>query len=218
MNVELARFNMIEQQIRPWDVLDDRVLTTIAAIPRESFVADGDQTLAFADINLPIGHQQVMMAPKVEARLLQALAPTEGDTVLEIGTGSGFFTALLAKMAGQVYSVDIYADFTTEARHKLAAQGLHNVTLETGDASLNGWPKHGPYDAIAITGSYPVLPEGYQRSLKMGGRLVAIVGEAPVMEAILITRIGEAAWSRESLFETVLPPLRNAYCPPSFVF
>ena len=217
MNVELARFNMVEQQIRPWEVLDDRVLSTIIDTPREFFVPETASRLAFADVEIPIGHNEVMMSPKVEARMLQALAVLEDDSVLEIGTGSAYVTALLATLAKQVYSVDVYADFTAEARDKLAQRNIRNVTLETGDAS-KGWSQHGPYDAIFISGSLPELPLTFQESLKVGGRLVAIIGQSPVMEAIVITRTGENSWGQESLFETTLPALRNAVVPPVFEF
>lgn len=217
MNVELARFNMVEQQIRPWDVLDDRVLTAILNTPREEFVPQESKSLAFVDIDVPIAHNEVMMSPKLEARLLQALGVAEDDVVLEVGTGSGYVTALLAKLAKHVYSVDIYADFTSEARERFEKDTVKNATFETGDA-VNGWPQHGPYDAIFISGSLPVLPEAFQNSLKIGGRLVAIVGQAPTMEAVVITRSGENAWGQESLFETVLPALRNAVTPQTFDF
>ena len=217
MNVELARFNMVEQQIRPWDVLDDRVLSAILNTPREFFVPETASALAFTDVEIPIAHNEVMMAPKIEARLLQALGVQEDDIALEVGTGSAYVTALLAQLAKQVHSVDIYADFTAEARDKLAQRDIQNVTLETGDAS-KGWSEHGPYDAIFVSGSLPELPQSFQNSLKIGGRLVAIVGQAPIMEAVVITRTGENSWGEESLFETVLPALRNAVAPVSFDF
>ncbi|MFZ5592937.1 MAG: protein-L-isoaspartate O-methyltransferase family protein [Pseudomonadota bacterium] len=217
MNVEQARFNMVEQQIRTWEVLDPRILDLIGNMPREEFVPAQYRDLAFADIMIPLGHGQVMMEPKVEARLLQALAIEPSDTVLEVGTGSGYFTALLARLGKHVHSVDIFPDFTGSAQRTLAGHGINNVTLETGDAA-KGWNKHAPYDVIAITGSLPVLPEIFLHNLKPGGRLVAVVGEAPVMEAILVTRAGEGAqWARESLFETNIPPLLNT-ARPQFVF
>lgn len=217
MNVEQARFNMVEQQIRPWEVLDPRILDLIGSMPREEFVPAQYRDLAFADIMMPLGHGQVMLEPKVEARLLQALAIEPSDAVLEIGTGSGYFAALLAKLGKHVYSVDIFPDFAENAQCALVRHGISNVTLETGDA-VAGWNRHAPYDVIAITGSLPVLPEVFLHSLKPGGRLVAIVGEAPVMEAVLVTRAGEGAqWARESLFETGVPPLLNA-TRPQFVF
>lgn len=217
MNVEQARFNMVEQQIRTWEVLDPRILDLIGNMPREEFAPAQYRDLAFADIMIPLGHGQVMMEPKVEARLLQALAIEPSDTVLEIGTGSGYFTALLARLGKHVHSVDIFPDFTGNAQRALAGHGINNVTLETGDAA-KGWNKHAPYDVIAITGSLPALPETFLHGLKPGGRLVIVAGEAPVMEAVLVTRAGEGAqWARESLFETNIPPLLNT-ARPQFVF
>ena len=212
-----ARHNMIEQQIRPWDVLDQRVLDLIANLPRERFVPKAYLSLAYADLNIPLGHDQVMMAPKVEARLLQALHVQPSDSVLEIGTGSGYLTALLACSAKHVFSVDIYPDLVDEARRRLADQGIDNVTLETGDAA-NGWDHHAPYDVIAVSGSVPILPEALRLSLKRGGRMFVITGDPPVMEAKLITRSGDREYTEQGLFETVLPPLVNAPQPRRFTF
>jgi len=217
MDIERARFNMIEQQIRPAEVLDSRVLDAIAATPREAFVPADYRDLAFSDTNIPLGHDQVMMKPILEARLLQALNVQPTDKVLEIGTGSGYFTALLAKLGGHVYSVEILPELLEQARIKLAAQGIANVTLEQGDAA-RGWDGNNPFDVIAITGSLPILPESYQRGLTVGGRMVVIVGTAPAMDVRLITRVAEDQWTSESLFETVLPALTNAVQPPAFVF
>lgn len=217
LNLAQARHNMIEQQIRPWDVLDQRVLELIAALPREDFVPAGYLSLAYADINIPLEHGQTMMAPKVEARMVQALELKPRDTVLEIGTGSGYVTALLAKSCKHVHSVDIYADFVQRAAQKLTGHGITNVTLENSDAA-NGWGAHQPYDAIAVTGSLPILPEQLRRQLKVGGRLFVVTGDEPVMSAQLIIRVSEDGWSQRTLFETVLPPLVNAPQPPRFVF
>lgn len=217
MNLEQARHNMIEQQIRPWDVLDTRVLTLIKELPREAFVPPAFLKLAYADIQIPLGEGEVMMEPKLEARMMQELDVRPKEKVLEVGTGSGYVTALLARAAKHVYSVDVHAGFTEQARARLAAFDIANVTLEIGDAS-RGWNTHGPYDAIAVTGSLPVLPEAFQQSLAMGGRLFVVVGEAPIMEALLITRVTEDAYTRESLFETNLRPLVNAHRPERFVF
>jgi protein-L-isoaspartate(D-aspartate) O-methyltransferase len=216
MNMEQARFNMIEQQIRTWEVLDPAVLDLLGRVPREDFVPAKYRNLAFADLNIPLGHEQVMMAPKVEGRLIQALGIKPNDTVLEVGTGSGYLTALLANLAKHVYSVDIFPEFKPQAQQKLAALGLSNVTIETGDAAL-GWERHGPYDVIVITGSFPLYPEHYQRSLRVNGRMFVIAGRAPAMEALLVTRVG-ADWMRESLFETDIPALINAPQPQPFVF
>lgn len=216
MNLEQARHNMIVQQIRPWDVLNDQVLETVAQTPREEFVPAEYRSLAFIDTTIPLGHGEVMMEPKLEARMLQALEIGAGDTVLEIGTGSGYVTALLAKLGRHIFSVDINAEFTESAGKKLIAHGIDNVTLDTGDAA-NGWGQRGSFDVIAVTGSLPVLTEDFQRELNIGGRLFVIVGTAPIMEAHLITRIGENDWRSESLFETVVPALKNAPNGQSFV-
>lgn len=209
MNFEQARHNMIEQQIRTWEVLDQRVLEVLAQVHREDFVPPQFKNLAFSDLSVPLGRGEVMMPPKVEARMLQALDVRADESVLEIGTGSGHVTALLATMGRHVYSVEIVPEFKVDAARKLAAHGFDNVTLDVGDGA-NGWDRHGPYDVIAVTGSLPTLPESFEQSLNIGGRLFAVVGESPVMEAILVTRVGENEWARESLFETDIPPLANA--------
>ena len=209
MNFAQARLNMIEQQIRTWDVLDQKVLDLITRMPREDFVPEEYRLLALADTQLPLAHGQCTMTPKLEARLLQALDVRKDDKVLEIGTGCAYLTALLAASAGHVTSVDIYPEFTEQAAQKLARYHLNNVTLETGDA-LHGWSKGSPWDVIAVTGSVPVLDSCFQEQLADGGRLFVIVGVSPVMEALLITRIGLQEWSREVLFETDLPPLVGA--------
>jgi len=217
MNVEQARHNMIEQQIRPWDVLDPRVLELLHEVPREEFVPGAFRHLAFVDMNIPLGHGEVMMAPRVEARLLQALEINPGDRVLEVGTGSGYFTALLARLAATVVSVEIEPEFVASARDKLAAHGFSNVTVEGGDGA-RAWDQHGPYDVIVLTGSVPVLPEGHRQALALGGRLAAIVGSAPVMEATVVRRTAADGWQSMALFETELPPLRNAEAPARFEF
>jgi protein-L-isoaspartate(D-aspartate) O-methyltransferase len=216
MNFEQARFNMIEQQIRTWEVLDQRVLDVIASTPREDFVPERYRQLAFADINIPLDHGQAMMQPKLEGRILQVLAIQPSDSVLEIGTGSGYLTACLAKLGRNVHSVEIFPELTHAAQKRLAAHAIQNVALRIGDASA-GWDVDAPYDVIAVTGSTPVLPPGFQQGLAIGGRLFVVVGQAPAMEALLITRVGENEWTRESLFETVLPPLVNASQSPRFV-
>ena len=216
MNFEQARFNMIEQQIRPWEVLDERVLDLFMAIHREDFVPPTSRQLAFSDICLPIGHGETMMSPKVEGRLLQSLQIHPTDRILEIGTGSGYLTALLARSGSQVVSVDIHADFTRAAGARLENAGFRNVRLETGDA-VSGWGDD-QYDAIAVTGSLPELQGRFQRQLRPGGRLFVILGTEPIMEACLITRRGDKAWSTESLFETSIAPLIGAEPGPRFVF
>mgnify|MGYP000007617454 FL=1 len=217
MDFEQARFNMIEQQIRPWDVLDDRVLQVISGTPREEFVPERYRALAFSDISIPLEHGEVMMPPKLEGKLLQSLTLQPADSVLEIGTGSGYLTACLAKLAGQVHSVDIHADFVEQARTRLQQHGISNVSLEVTDAA-SGWSAGGGFDAIAVTGSLPVLHRGFHQALNPGGRLFVIAGRPPIMQALLITRVGEQEWNQESLFETAIPPLVNAPQPEAFTF
>jgi len=216
-DIERARFNMVEQQIRPWDVLDQRVLDLLFRVHREDFVPPQYRALAFVDMEVPIGHGEKMLAPRVEARMVQELALEPRDRILEVGTGSGYMTALLASLGGHVFSVEIVPAFTQAAGALLAAHGITNVTLETGDAA-RGWDRHGPYDAIVLTGSVPVLPDAFPRSLRPGGRLIAVVGEPPVMEAQLITCATAGAYSTTGLFETCIAPLKNAVQPERFVF
>lgn len=217
MNIEQARHNMIEQQIRPWDVLDQRVLEQIQSTPREDFVPSAYRNAAFTDMMLPIGHDQYMLEPKLEARIIQALAVQPHYKVLEVGTGSGYMTALLAGMAREVVSVEIVPELHEEAKKRLARHGIDNVLLELGDAS-NGWDAQQPYDAIAVTGSLPGIPKGLRENLQNGGRLFAIIGEEPAMEAVLITRINANEWREEILFETVVPPLMSAQKVQHFSF
>lgn len=217
LNFEQARYNMIEQQIRTWDVLDQRVLDAVAATRREDFVPAEFRRLALADTQIPIGRGEVMMAPKVEARMLQSLQIQPGDTALEIGTGSGYVTALLARLTSWVTSVEVYADLSAAAQARLDAAGIGNVTLAVGDA-LRGWRAPAHFDVVAVTGSVPIMTAALNDHVKVGGRLFIIVGEAPVMEALLLTRTGMESWARESLFETVLPPLVGAVKPRRFAF
>lgn len=216
MNIEQARFNMIEQQIRTWEVLDLTVLDLLHEVPRERYVPVAYRGLAFADIEIPIGHGRSMLTPKLEARMLQELHVKKTDSVLEIGTGSGYMTALLAKQAKDVTTVDIDAGFTNAALHKLQQQGIFNVKYQTGDGA-SGWGS-GLYDVIVLTGSVPVLPDTFQQQLKPGGRLLAIVGEAPAMTAVLVTCEAPGVFSRISLFETCVPQLDNALQPEAFHF
>lgn len=215
-NFEKARHNMIEQQIRPWDVLDQRVLDTIAGVPREDFVPERFRNLAFSDVAIPLGRGEFMMKPNIEARLLQALAVQPDDHVLEVGTGSGYLTACLAQLATGVVSVDIIPEFTEAARGKLKTHGATNVALRVGDAS-RGWGER-CYNAIAVTGSVATVADHWRQSLSLNGRLFIVVGQPPVMEALLITRVGEREWLQESLFDTDLAPLRNAAPTKAFVF
>jgi len=217
MNIDQARFNMIEQQIRPWDVLDDRVLKVISSTPREDFVPERYRSLAFSDISIPLDHGQVMMPPKLEGRVLQSLDIRPTDRILEIGTGSGYLTACLAQLGQSVHSVDLYEDFIEQARARLQQHGISNATFEQADAAA-GLASEGGFDVIAVTGSLPVLHQGFHGKLNPGGRLFVIVGKPPIMQALLITRIGEQEWNQESLFEISLPPLINAPEPESFSF
>jgi len=214
---QLARHNMVVQQIRPCNVVDDHLLELLESVPRESFVPADCESLAFADIQIPLGHGQGMMKPLVEANMLQALNVQPTETVLEIGTGSGFVTALLAKSARHVHSIEINPELSAAAAHNLEQQGIINVTLEVGDGCTNSSSTN-TYDVIAVTGSLPLLEEHFQHSLKVGGRLFVIIGEGPAMEALLITRISDNEWQHKSLFETNIAPLQNAPAPQHFEF
>ena len=217
MNIEQARFNMIEQQIRPWEVLDPSVLSLLSVVRREAYVPEAQRDLAFADVELPLGYGQSMLAPRVEARILQELAIKNTDKVLEIGTGSGYMAALLAAKAEFVYSVEIVPELVEFARANLKRAGVANVSVDLGDGA-HGWPLYAPYDVIVLSGSTPVLPETIQQQLRIGGRLVAIVGEAPAMQVKLVTRTGEDAYTAITVFETVAAPLVNAQARSAFVF
>jgi protein-L-isoaspartate(D-aspartate) O-methyltransferase len=216
MDIELARSKMLGQQVRAWEVLDPHVLDVLGGLPRERFVPEAYRNLAFADTQIPLGHGEAMLAPKVEGRLLQALAVQPEDQVLEIGTGSGFLTACLARLGRQVHSVDIQSEFTRRAGQALAELGVANVELETRDSATLDWCER-RFDCIAVTGSLPELPASFQERLAVGGRLFVVVGTGPVMEARLLTRVDERAWSVQHLFETELAALRNAHRTPRFV-
>lgn len=216
MNVEQARFNMVEQQIRTWEVLDQKVLDLMAQVPREDFVPAAYRNLAFADTCIPLEHGQSMMLPRVEARMLQALQVSPSDRILEIGTGSGFVTALLARLGGHVASIEIHEPLSSSARQRLDAHGVENVDIHTADGS-RGWEQSAPYDVIAVTGSVPVAEGKFQNDLAVGGRLFVIVGQEPAMEALLITRNSETQWATDCLFETVLAPLIGVEEPERFV-
>lgn len=221
MNYEQARYNMVEQQIRPWDVLDQRVLDVISRIPREHFVPAPYKTQAYIDTRIPLAEFNAiiytMMNPNVEGRLLQHLNIGSDDIVLEIGTGSGYLTACLAALGRNVDSVDINPDMTEMASTNLAALEVSNINLSTEDAA-KGWKLKPSYDAIAITCSLSEVPMVYKQTLKEGGRLFVITGEAPAMQARLVTRLGKEDWSEQVLFETSIEPMANRTIPETFVF
>jgi protein-L-isoaspartate(D-aspartate) O-methyltransferase len=217
MNFEQARFNMVEQQIRPWEVLDPDVLGLLFEVKRELFVPAPHAALAFADMEIPIGHGEAMMQPKVEARILQELALRPEETVYEVGTGSGYLSALLARRARHVTSAEIHEDLHRAAAANLARAGAANVTLLLGD-SARAPLSESAFDVIVLTGSTPVLPEAFLDRLNTGGRLFAVVGEAPVMKAVVATRGAGGAICRTEVFETILKPLVNAQAAARFRF
>jgi protein-L-isoaspartate(D-aspartate) O-methyltransferase len=216
MDTLAARQQMVDQQIRTWEVLDPRVLDVFATVPREAFVPPEYRELAFADTPIPIGFGQSMLAPKIQGRILQALSVAAGDRVLEVGSGNGYLAACLSLLGSSTRSIDIHPQFTALATANLRAVARASVEFETRDAFASA--PLGEYDAIAVTGSLPVYDARFERSLRVGGRLFAIVGEAPVMDAILVRRVDTAEWIRESLFETVVEALINATAAQRFVF
>ena len=216
MDFERARFNMVEQQIRPWEVLDRAVLDLMERAPRDAFVPNEYRRLAYADTAVPIGHGEAMLPPKVEGRLLQALGIGSEERVLEIGAGSGFLTWLLAQRAAHVTGVELKPALAERARANLAAHRVGNATVEVGDGR-RGRDRGAPYDAIVVGGSVPVREPAFEEQLAVGGRLFVVIGAAPAMEATLVQRIGEREWTRKSMFETVLPPLTGADAPGRFV-
>lgn len=217
MNFERARFNMVEQQVRPWEVIDERVLSQMESIQREDFVPVRHRKLAFADLSIPLQHGEAMMRPKVEGRMLQALGLTEDETALEIGTGSGYITACLAGLCKRVCSVEYHEDLHKDAAARLREKGVDNVELFHGDA-MSGWQPEQAHDVVVVTGSVPTVPEAFLGWVNPGGRLFIVTGEEPAMEARLLTRLGVSDWSEESLFETDLPRLINSEPPPVFEF
>ena len=217
MNLEQARNNMVEQQIRTWEVLDQEVLDLLYLVPREEFVPSRHATLAFSDMEIPIGEGERMWQPKLEARVLQELGVKKTDRVLEVGTGTGYFTALLSHRAAQVASVELKPALAALGRANLDRHGVDNVTLELGDAA-HGWPQRAPYDVIVLTGSSPVMPPSLLEQLAPGGRLFAVVGDAPAMKARLVAASPAGGWNATDLFETVLAPLTNAASAPRFRF
>ncbi|RMH20282.1 MAG: protein-L-isoaspartate O-methyltransferase [Gammaproteobacteria bacterium] len=218
MDMQLARFNMMEQQIRPWDVLDQNVLDAIEDTPRELFVPPEFHNLAYADIRIPIGHDQVMLEPKIDARLIQELRITKLDRILEIGTGTGYTTALLARLGLHVTSVDYFSDFLDQAAFRLKSIGLDNVQLVQGDAS-KGWKADDfSFDVIFISGYMPKLQKGYKNIMNRGGRLVYFSGEKPVMSAVLVERCDIDSWHSEALFESEVPALIHCEPEKRFIF
>ena len=216
MDIEQARFNMVEQQIRTWEVLDQEVLDLLFAVRREEFVPAAYRTLAFADLEIPLPGGQRMWTPKMEARVLQELRLMPGETVLEIGTGSGYLSALMASRDALVTSVEIDPGLSVEAKQKLARAGLRRVELAVGDGA-RGWGAKA-YDAIVLTGSTPILPDTFVRQLRPGGRIFAVVGEAPAMAARMVRWVAPGSVTEQDLFETVIEPLRNAAAPSRFRF
>ena len=216
MDTVAARQQMVDQQIRTWEVLDRRVLDALAAVPREAFVPESYRELAFADAPIPVGFGQSMLAPNIQGRILQALGINASDSALEVGTGTGYLSACLSLLAVATHSIDIYPEFTAAATANLRAVPQARVRFETRDA-FSPAPL-GEYDVIAVTGSMPVYDARFERALRLGGRLFAVIGSAPVMEAILVRRVDDGEWIRESLFETVIDPLINATPAQGFVF
>ena len=219
MNLEQARRNMIEQQIRTWEVLDLDVLQTLVAVRREAFVPTAYQALAFVDTEIPLPQGENMLSPKLEARLLQEAAVQKHESVLEIGAGSGYMAALLAHHAKQVVTVDIVPELKSLAEKNLTNYGVHNVSVALGDGA-RGWTdsESRAFDVIMLSGSLPIMPETFLHQLNIGGRILAVVGEAPVMSACMITRVADDAWDTVKLFETSIKALRNAEKPSAFRF
>ncbi len=221
MDFEKARFNMVEQQIRPWNVFNTDVLTVLGEIPREKFTPGQYKNIAYTDTRIPVGSFEdqslSMMQPNLNGRILENLAITKDDLVLEIGTGTGYLTACLAKLARFVDSVDISAELVTQAEKNLSALGISNINLSTGDAS-KGWDQKHCYDAIVLCGSMPAIPDAYKKLLRIGGRMFVVTGEAPAMTASLVTRSANDKWDTTALFETCITPLIHTQKAEAFVF
>jgi protein-L-isoaspartate(D-aspartate) O-methyltransferase len=217
MNIEQARFNMIEQQIRPWNVLDQDVLDLLVVVKREQFVPAAYKNLAFADTEIPLPGGEAMLSPKLEARLLQEIQLKKHETVLEIGAGSGYMAALLAHKGRHVTSVDILPELKAMAESNLAKAGVSNVTVELGNGA-QGWAKGAPFDVIVISGGLEVLPEAFLKQIKVGGRIAAILGVAPAMTVNIITRVSETAYNTVKVFETDVKVLSAAQTPSHFTF
>ncbi len=217
MNTEQARFNMIEQQIRPWNVLDQDVLNLLSIVKRENYVPAAYKNLAFADIEIPLAAGQKMLQPRIEARVLQEVGVKKHETVLEIGAGSGYMSALLAHRGRHVVAVDIKPEMVALARENLSQDGVTNVEVVEGDGA-RGWADGAPFDVIVVSGGLPVLPQDLLGQLKIGGRLAAFVGVLPVQKAQIITRVGESEYKIDDVFEAYIDPLLNAIEPPHFKF
>ena len=217
MNLEQARFNMVEQQIRTWEVLNQDVLDLLFEVKREEFLPERSRALAFVDMAVPIGFGEFTLPPKLEARIVQELSLKKSDLVLEIGSGCGYMTALLAKSTAHVTSIELIPELSAFAEKNLRNHGIDNMTLIVGDAA-QGWPSTQPFDVIVLTGSTPALPETFIQSLTPSGRLFAIVGEEPIMKALLISRSAQGGIERHELFETCVPSLKNALQRQQFVF
>lgn len=218
MQLETVRHQMIQQQLRTWDVLDPQVLEIFEHLPREAFVPQGYADVAYADVTIPLGHGNCMLTPKVAGRILQAVRPRSTDSVLEIGTGSGYLTAALAAAAAHVRSLEIRADLATQASRVLTSTGARNANVEHRDAFAPEALGSGTHDVIVLTASLPQYDERFERQLAIGGRLFVVVGRAPAMTALLIERTGEHAWQRRELFDTSLEPLVGATGPSKFEF
>lgn len=217
MNIDQARFNMIEQQVRPWEVLDHNVLKVMSDIPREDFMPQQYRELAFSDVEIPLKNGQVILQPRIEGRIMQSLDIKKDDRILEIGTGCGYMTACLASLGDSVVTVECIEELSTEAEKKLKAHGISNVSFRAGDASA-GWDQDGPFDVIAITGSMPVVPKKLKSVLHKRGRMFVVEGVAPVMHAKLITRTSAEDFQEEILFEIAIPPLSGVSAKKEFVF
>jgi protein-L-isoaspartate(D-aspartate) O-methyltransferase len=217
MNIEQARFNMIEQQIRPWNVLDQDVLDLLVVVKREDFVPDAYKALAFVDTEIPLPGGETMFTPKIEARILQEVQLKKHENVLEIGAGSGYMAALLAHKARHVTTVEIKPELKELAQANLARAGVTNVSVELGDGA-QGWSAGAPYDVIVISGALEALPEAFLKQIKVGGRIAAIIGQAPVMTAQVITRVSETAYDTVKVFETNVKPLSDSVKHSRFTF
>jgi protein-L-isoaspartate(D-aspartate) O-methyltransferase len=217
MDWEHARYLLVEQQIRPWDVLDQKVLDRVLTVKREDFVPADKKALAFVDSELPIGHEATMLAPKVEARFLQDVEVQPSDKVLIAGAGTGYLMALAAGLASQVYGVEIEPELASQAEANLAHAGIRNARVAVGDA-VRGFAEQAPFDVIIVTGSFSSVPATLKEQLATGGRLIAIVGELPIMSATLVRRVDHNAYSEEKLFEYNLPRMKNAPAVSAFTF